>query len=190
MTETRTAILTFAENRDNFRFAELLSYPNGLFEISKVTLSWYLREMVNDNIIFKLGRGIYTAHKVHTSEYTPRLRTKAVKVGKIIARKFPFVSVSVLDGQVFADFQHHISSNNEIYVEVDRDAMESVFHTLKQEGYTAYLNPSKDFVYDNIDFSKEAVIVKPLISESPLVDFKGFGAGDLRGCAGTHRHRP
>lgn len=130
--------------------------------------------MVNDNIIFKLGRGIYTAHKVHTSEYTPRLRTKAVKVGKIIARQFPFVSVSVLDGQVFADFQHHISSNNVIYLEVDRDAMESVFHTLKQEGYTAYLNPSKDFVYDNIDLSKEAVIVKPLISESPLVDFKGI----------------
>ncbi|MBJ2197555.1 MAG: hypothetical protein HFJ90_11070 [Muribaculaceae bacterium] len=102
-----------------------------------------------------------------------------MKVGKIIARKFPFVSISVLDGQVFADFQHHISSNNVIYVEVDRDAMESVFHTLKQEGYSAYLNPSKDFVYDNIDFSKEAVIVKPLISESPFVDFKGFGAGDL-----------
>ncbi|WP_280120138.1 DUF6577 family protein [Sangeribacter muris] len=75
-------------------------------------------------------------------------------------------------------------------MEVDRDAMESVFHTLKQEGYTAYLNPSKDFVYDNIDLAKEAVIVKPLISESPLVYFKGFGAGDLRGCAGTHRHRP
>lgn len=55
MTETRTAILTFAENRDSFRFAELLSYLNGLFEISKVTLSWYLREMINDNIIFKLG---------------------------------------------------------------------------------------------------------------------------------------
>ncbi|WP_304611710.1 DUF6577 family protein [Paramuribaculum intestinale] len=173
MTETRNAILTFAENRDSFRFAELLLYLNGLFEISKVTLSWYLREMVNDNIIFKLGRGIYTAHKVHTSEYTPRLRTKAVKVGKIIARKFPFVSVCVLDGQVFADFQHHISSNNVIYMEVDRDAMESVFHTLKQEGHTAYLNPSKDFVYENIDLSKEAVIVKPLISESPLLDFKG-----------------
>ena len=81
MTETRTAILTFAENRDSFRFAELLSYLNGLFEISKVTLSWYLREMINDNIIFKLGRGIYTAHKVHTSEYPPRLSAKALKVG-------------------------------------------------------------------------------------------------------------
>ena len=68
MTETRTAILMFAENRDSFRFAELLSYLNGLFEISKVTLSWYLREMINDNVIFKLGRGIYTAHKVQTAE--------------------------------------------------------------------------------------------------------------------------
>ena len=173
MTETRSAILTFAENRDSFRFAELLLYLNGLFKISKVTLSWYLRDMINDNIIFKLGRGIYTAHRVQTSEYTPRLRNKAVRIGNIVAQQFPFVLVSVLDGQVFADFQHHISSNNTVYVEVDRDAMGSVFHALKQEGYAVYLNPSKDFVYDNIDLSKEAVIVKPLISESPLVDLKG-----------------
>lgn len=173
MTETRTAILSFAANRESFRFAELLSYLNGLFEISKVTLSWYLRELINDNIIFKLGRGIYTAHRLQTSEYTPRLRNKAVKIGKTLARQFPFVSISVFDGQVFADFQHHISTNNIIYVEVDRVAVESVFHTLKQEGYTVFLNPSKNFVYDNINLSKEAVIVKPLISESPLVDFKG-----------------
>ena len=55
MTETRTAILTFAENRDSFRFAELLSYLNGLFEISKVTLSWYLREMVKTTLFSNLA---------------------------------------------------------------------------------------------------------------------------------------
>lgn len=173
MTETRTAILTFAENRESFRFAELLSYLNELFQISKVTLSWYLKEMVNENILFRLGRGIYTTRKVQTLEYTPHMRNRAVKIGKSLARKFPFLSVSVLDGQVFADFQHHVSSNNIIYVEVDREAMQSVFHTLKQDGYAAYLNPSKDFVYDNIDLSSEAVIVKPLVSESPLLEFNG-----------------
>ena len=166
--------MMYAENRESFRFADLLSYLNSIINISKVTLSWYLREMVKDNILFKLGRGIYTSRRQHAVCYTPRLRDKAIKIGKLIARVFPFIKISVFDGQVLADFQHHISSNNLIYIEVEREAMESVFHWLKGEEYNAYLNPNKDFVYDNIDISKDSVIVKPLISESPLTDIHGI----------------
>lgn len=174
MIETRTAIMTFAENRESFRFADLLSYLNSIINISKVNLSWYLREMVKDNILFKLGRGIYTSRRQQAIPYTPRLRDKAIKVGKLIAGAFPFIKISVFDGQVLADLQHHISSNNLIYIEVERDAMESVFHWLKGKGYTAYLNPDKDFVYDNIDISKDALIIKPFITESPLTEIRGI----------------
>ncbi len=173
MIETRAAIMTYAENRESFRFSDLLSYLNSILTISKVTLSWYLREMVKDNILFKLGRGIYTSRQHKAVCYTPRLRDKAIKIGKLIAGAFPFIEISVFDGQVLSDFQHHISSNNIIYIEVEREAMESVFHWLKGEGYKTYLNPNKDFVYDNIDISKEALIVKPLISESPLTEIRG-----------------
>jgi len=174
MIETRAAIMTYAENRESFRFADLLSYLNGIINISKVTLSWYLREMVKNNILFKLGRGIYTSRRHQATCYTPRLRDKAIKIGKLIAGAFPFIKISVFDGQVLADFQHHISSNNLIYIEAEREAIESVFHWLKSERYTAYLHPNKEFVYDNIDISKEAVIVKPLISESPLIEIRGI----------------
>lgn len=165
--------MTYAENRDSFQFADLLSYLNRIFTISKVTLSWHLREMVKDNILFKLGRGIYTSRQHQTAIFTPRLRTKAIKIGRLISRAFPFIKISVFDGQVLADFQHHLSSNNLIYIEVEREAMQSVFHWLKGEGYTVYLNPNKDFVYDNIDISKEALIIKPLISESSMTDISG-----------------
>ena len=179
MIETRAAILTYAENREYFRFADLYSYLNSIINISKVTLSWYLREMVKENILFKLGRGIYTSRQQQATCYTPRLRDKAIKIGKLIASAFPFIKASIFDGQILADFQHHISSNNLIYIEVEREAMESVFHWLKGEGYSAYLNPNKDFVYDNIDISKDALIVKPLISESPLIDIRGINTPRL-----------
>ena len=173
MIETRAAIMMYAENRESFRFDDLLSYLNNIINISKVTLSWYLREMVKDNILFKLGRGIYTTQQQHTMCYTPRLRDKAIKIGKLITGAFPFINICVFDGQVLADFQHHISSNNLIYIEVEREAMESVFHWLKGEGYTTYLNPNKDFMYENIDISKDALIVKPHISESPVAEIRG-----------------
>ncbi len=174
MNETRPAIMEYAENRESFRFSDLLSYLNSIIPISKVTLSWYLREMVKDNILFKLGRGIYSSRQHQAACFTPRLRDKAIKIGKLISASFPFIDISVFDGQVLSDFQHHISTNNIIYIEVEREAMESVFHWLKGEGYKTYLNPNKDFVYDNIDISKEALIVKPLISESPLTEIRGI----------------
>ena len=173
MTETRAAILTFAEKRDSFRFTELFVYLNELFEISKVTLSWYLREMVKNQILFKLGRGIYTSKSVAIKEYEPHLRSEALKVGSKIEKAFPLLTISIFDGQNLSDFQHHLSSNNAIYVEVDRDAMEAVFHFLKKEGYSVYLNPDKEFMYDNIELDADVLIVKPLITESPLIEYKG-----------------
>ncbi len=109
MIETRAAIMTYAENRESFRFADLLSYLNEIINISKVTLSWYLREMVKDNILFKLGRGLYTSRRHQVTRYTPRLRDKAIKMGKLIAGTFPFIRISVFDGQVLEDLQDHIS---------------------------------------------------------------------------------
>lgn len=173
MIETRTAILSYADGRESFRFADIFTHLNSLFEIRKVTLSWYLREMVKESALFKLGRGIYTAHNVQTHEYIPRLSNKTIKVCKAISMTFPFITVSGFDGEVLADLQHHLSSNNLHYIEVDRDAVESVFHFLKQEGHKAYLNPNKEFVYDNIDISKDAFIVKPLITESPMTEIHG-----------------
>ena len=57
--------------------------------------------------------------------------------------------------------------------------MEPVFHFLQKQGYIAYLNPNKDFVYNYISMSDEAFIVKPLVSESPLIDFQGVKTPSL-----------
>ena len=107
MTETRNAILTFAEIGTASGSLNCCRDLNGLFEISKVTHILVSPEMVNDNIIFKQA-GAYIRHTrcIHT-EYTPRLRTKAVKVGKIPSPDSFHLSRSATDGQVFADFQHH-----------------------------------------------------------------------------------
>lgn len=171
---TRTAILEYAADRESFRFADLLSHLNSLYRISTVTLSWYLRQMVNDSKLFKLGRGIYSSHSNTSAKYKPIINMSALKIAKDIAKAYPLVKVSVFCGETLATFQHHHSTNNSIYVEVERDAMESVFHFLKQKGHKTYLNPSKDFTYEYIELTKRNIIVKPLVSESPLIEYNGI----------------
>lgn len=172
--ETRTAILEYADSRNSFRFSDLLTYLNTLFEISKVTLSWYLRQMVDDSRLFKIGRGIYTTRSSKRVEYNPIINKTAKKIGKELKTAFPFVDFSLFCGETLAIFQHHHSTNNSLYIEVERDAVEPVFHFLKKRGYKTYINPTKDFVYDYIEFAEENIIVKPLVSESPLMEFNGI----------------
>ncbi len=179
MTDTRVAILNYAESRNSFRFSDLLRYMNEITQISKVTLSWYLREMVKDSILFKLGRGLYTRHAQNKVEYEPHIRKKGYTLYNKLSKAFPFIDICVFDGQVLADFQQHISANNVIYIEVDRDVTESVFHFLKKSDEVVFLNPSKDFVYDNIDLSKDAIIVKPLVTEAPLKVYNGIKTSSL-----------
>lgn len=174
MIETRTAILTYADSRESFRFADLWCHLNSIISITKVTLAWHLKQLVQSNFLVKLGRGVYTSRQSKVQPYSPYLRENGIKFGKRLSKAFPFIKYSIFDGEVLADFQHHLSINKVIYIEVEREVMESVFHWLKGEGLTAYLNPDKRFIYDNMDLSKEAFIVKPLISESPLTAFRGI----------------
>lgn len=160
--------------RESFRFADLLAYLNTLFEISKVTLSWYLRQLVDDSKLYKLGRGIYTSQFKKQAPYKPVINKTALKIGKAIKDGYPLIEYSVFCGDVLATFQHHHSTNKSVYVEVERAAMDTIFHFLKKEGFHVYLNPSKDFVYDNINLAEENIIVKPLVSESPLMECNGI----------------
>jgi hypothetical protein len=59
--------------------------------------------------------------------------------------------------------------NNTIYVETNRDTIQSVFDMLlpKYNG-RIFLAPTKEIATTYIDFSKENIIVKPLVTEAPL----------------------
>jgi hypothetical protein len=59
--------------------------------------------------------------------------------------------------------------NNTIYVETNRDTTQSVFDMLqpKYKG-RLFLVPTKEIATTYIDFSKENIIVKPLVTEAPL----------------------
>lgn len=174
--------MAYGGNRDTFRFAELYAYLSEQLEIKKTALSWHLEAMMKDGIVAKVGRGIYKilpANCRPKQAYQPETSLKAKNVYKEIRAAFPYIDVSVFCGDFLARLQHHISTNHAIYVEVSRDATEPVFHHLKGMGLPAYHRPDAEFVYENIDLREECFIVKPLVSESPLMEADGVATPRL-----------
>ena len=159
----------------------ILNYANGLQQfavddipievaggVSRNTLSWHLSNLCRQGKLRRIGRGIYTAH--FSNIFQVKANAKARSLYNALSRQFPLADFCVYGGGVITPLLHDLTPNNTIYVETNREAAESVFNMLmpKYKG-RLFLSPTKKIASTYIDFSRDNIIVKPLVTESPLM---------------------
>ena len=106
--------------------------------------------------------------------YNIRATKKVRSLYRSLRREFPFADFCLYDGSLLTPLLHDLSPNASIYVETNRDVMESVFNRLSQKYQgRLFLNPSKEMTSKYIDLAQENIIIKPLITESPLTEDNG-----------------
>lgn len=81
---------------------------------------------------------------------------------------YPEAPFCIYKGTIFAPLQHHCSYNALTYIETLRELTEVLFHRFQEEGRVVFHRPDKKVFYDYIDISKPGLIIKPLITGSPL----------------------
>lgn len=62
----------------------------------------------------------------------------------------------------------HQSGSFQIIVEVEKEVTQSVFYFLKELNYPVFIEPTEEILEKYLPTDKEAIIIKPLVSESPL----------------------
>jgi hypothetical protein len=62
----------------------------------------------------------------------------------------------------------HQPLNSYLIVEVEKDGLKSVFYNLKESSYPVFLNPNCDIIENYIPVNKQAIIIKQIVTESPL----------------------
>ena len=62
----------------------------------------------------------------------------------------------------------HQPVNTNIIIEIEKDATSSVFHFLKETKDNVFLNPDETIIDNYIDTQTENIIIKNLITTSPL----------------------
>lgn len=158
-----------------------MNYANGLQQfaiddiptevtagIARNTLSWHLSNLCRQGKLRRIGRGMYTAHFSNT--FQVKANAKARSLYNSISRLFPLADFCVYGGGVITPLLHDLTPNNSIYIETNREVTESVFNVLlpKYKG-RLFLSPTKKIASTYIDFGSENIIVKPLVTESPLM---------------------
>jgi len=178
MTGITQNIISYAMQNNPFCINNLLSSFSGE-DVSERSVICTISRLVDSGKLIRLGRGVYSIPSEHRNDFTVVLGEMESKVIEMLKEKLPFATICIYNGQTLAPLQHHLSFNNITYVETERYAMEAVFNILQENGMTVYLNPKEDFVSLYIDLKQPAVIVKPMVSESPVKQKDGFSIPTL-----------
>ena len=136
-----------------------------------VTARQYLSSLAKDNELVRVAQGEYALPDKQSFTYTPSEDVK--KIYDSLKSELPFTDFCIYDGSILSPIQHHLSINNSIYVETNRDAVESVFSRLKGQYKDVYRQPDSTFMYDYVDLRNQCIIVKTLVTEAPLMIVDG-----------------
>lgn len=173
MPSCKTLILEYSSITTTFGIKELWGWISEFTKYSLNTVTCVLYRMVEAGDIIRVAKGLYS-RALNKAVFKAIPNEKEITIFKQLKDNFPYAPFCLYNGAVLSSIQHHLSANNVTYVETDRSAIESVFNFLRNEDDNVWLSPDSDFIYRYIDLSKEGIVIKPLITESPLQIINGI----------------
>lgn len=137
------------------------------YNMSPATARQHLSRLAAAGNLVRIGYGTY-ALPSEKEQFPLDVSDKVKTVYNDLNAELPFADFCAYSGEVYEPLQHHLSVNHAIYVETNRDAVESVFSILKETHKNVYKQPDASFMSDYVDLKSDCIIVKPLVTESPL----------------------
>ena len=132
------------------------------------TINMYLSNLKKKGIINTPSRGIYELpNKI---PFEPKISVDLIEIFKAIKRKFPYITFCIWNNVWLNDFMRHQPFKNYTVVEVEKDASESVFTFLTGTIKNVFFNPDEEIFDRYIHNQDEILIVKNMVSESPMIE--------------------
>ena len=157
------SIMMYARSHSIMTASDLVS----AYKMSIATARQYLSRLATAGNLVRVGYGAY-ALPTEKEHFPINVSDKIKSVYNVLKADFPFADFCIYSGNIYEPLQHHLSINHAIYVETNRDTVDSVFFILKEKYKDVYKQPDTDFMNDYVDLKSDCIIVKPLVTESPL----------------------
>lgn len=148
----------------------------GLFrDGSEAAINLSLSLMLKNGELIKESWGTYLLPIQKKRLFIPVPSKEIRDINQLLKEEFPYTNICVWDPQIIVPFMQHIPNFNMVIVEIERIAMEPAFNLLQEKvsERRVIFNPSsEDYAHYVSGFP--SIIVKPLISQAPLIDFGGI----------------
>lgn len=166
-------ILEYARLHQQFTLNDMYTDLSEQWQVTKSAMTHILSQLVTAGTLARIAHGVYRLND--KQQFCPQLSPETQKISEMLCKQFPLMTFCLYESNIISPLQHHLSSANTLYVEVERGGIETVFHFLHEKRRQVLLTPSETDIMLYLDSSKRSIFVKPLISEAPLL-----GKGNLR----------
>jgi len=130
------------------------------------TIAWRIHDLKQKGLIHNIQRGIYTWGD--KKAYTPDISERSKLLYNSIREQLPYTTICITETKWFNEFMLHQVFQNYLVIEVEKGAASAIFSKLKEAGENAFLNPDAQIYETYVSITENPLIVKSLISESPL----------------------
>ena len=141
--------------------------------INPSTIRSRIHELKKIGIISKTTDGIYSLEI--KKEYIPPYSQTVEKIIKKLKKEFPYLNKYSIWNTIQLNEFTELQSNKEIILlEVERGTEEAIFYNFSESYNNIYLKPTKKEIENYILGKEKSIIIKPLISNSPLIKKDGI----------------
>lgn len=137
-------------------------------DLKKTTFRWRVYILKNDGVIQSPKRGLYITES--KKKFEPDIDERLYKLYKKIRNKFPYSDICIWKVTWLNNYMVHQSISNNIIVEVDKEATDSVFAFVQESNNNVYLNPGKYEIQTYILPGQNNIIIKNLVVGAPKED--------------------
>lgn len=132
------------------------------------TINMYLSKLKKEGIINAPSRGIYEMDS--NTPFQPDIPNRLKSVFNKVKREFPYITFCIWDTVWLNSFMRHQPFKHYVVIEVEKDVSESVFTFLTATNKNVFFNPDEEIFDRYIHNQDEVLIVKNMVSESPLAE--------------------
>uniref|UniRef100_UPI0018AA8B2B type IV toxin-antitoxin system AbiEi family antitoxin domain-containing protein n=2 Tax=Bacteroidia TaxID=200643 RepID=UPI0018AA8B2B len=142
---------------------------SGMKNISEGSLVVLLNRMLAENKIIRVSYGKYKLNEDLKYDFLYKPSEFMLSLNRHIKEKFPFTDYCIWQPSIFASMMLHVPAVRTTLVDVEREAMESVFMSLQNMEFAipVFLNPKQEDA-DRYITNRDMIIVRPLVKEAPI----------------------
>lgn len=137
------------------------------FDLNEGTYRWRVYHLKNQGVIRSVARGTYIIDEVNN--FNPKINLSMKRIYNHVKRNFPYIDIVIWDTLWLHEFMNHQPFNSLTILEVDKEALDSVFQSLKENRTNIYMKLNGQYI-ENYISNENVVIVKSIIKSSPMME--------------------
>jgi len=150
-------------NKDYFQVEDLFVFYQSYDPIvAKSTVNWRIYTLLKTGVVKRIGRGKYKCGNGNT--FTPQISEKALKINNLMKNNFPYLKYITWHISEINSVSQHLINKDTYYVEVERDAVDTVFEQLREKFKYVLRGKTNEDVY----FGESIIVVRSLVTGSPV----------------------